>query len=147
MPLYQSKSGTLAVGAPVAILSYGEVFQSIDECPRHMGVQVGLVHTRDAAGHQKRIPKLQVYSFHSCVCASMHCVCTAECLYVLDPLFVRVGPQYVRIRLTITVTAGVAEAGSRGPWRGVGRLRKRGGASCGRECADACHSTGSSHSI
>ena len=69
VPLYQSKSGTLAVGAPVAILSYGDVHQSIDECPRHMGVQVGLVDTRDAAGHKKRIPKLQVYSFHSCVCA------------------------------------------------------------------------------
>ena len=61
VPLYQShRVWPLAVSAPVAILSYCRVYDSLANCPLQMAVQVGLIDTVDAGGKAKKMPKLQV---------------------------------------------------------------------------------------
>ena len=62
VPLYSSGSRgwPLEIGAPVAILSYGRVYDSLEECPRQMAVAVGRTFKQDDAGRRTMIPKLQV---------------------------------------------------------------------------------------
>ena len=62
VPLYSSVSigWPLKVGAPVAILSFGRVYDSLEKCPRQMAVMVGRAIQEDDGGRRTRIPKLQV---------------------------------------------------------------------------------------